>query len=179
MNNKAQLGRIITIFPVMLLIFIILGIYLITTGFAFLIKQPSVPANINSLDSEQILQKEITVNGEQTLLLNALIQFKQEKIDRSTIKKELDKLVNENNELLLLALGETPNPGDLGNAYEGSAPNNFVIKFNKQGNNANFDQTFREYRKKSLLKQTSFNLNNKGKIIKIYIEYYYGAQNNE
>ena len=68
----------------MLLIFIVLGIYLITTGFAFLIKQPSVPANINSLDSKQILQKEITVNGEQTIMLNALTQFKNKAITIGT-----------------------------------------------------------------------------------------------
>jgi len=172
MNNKAQLGRIITIFPVMLLIFIVLGIYLITTGFAFLIKQPSVPANINSLDSKQILQKEITVNGEQTIMLNALTQFKNKAIERSSLKQGLDKLVDKENNILLIAIAENENPG---NNLGGEASNNFVIKFNEEeGNFAAFHDFFSNYRKKGLLNQVSFTINNNGQLTKVYLEYYYG-----
>ncbi len=184
LNKKAQLGKVISSFPVMLLIFLIIAVYLILSVFAIEIKSPSLPAitatipgDIESIETQSILLNEITIKGEKITILDALIKFEEKEIERDDLYDELKKFVDKNNNILLLAIGENKNPG---NNLGGEALQNYVIKFNEDKiNSGSFSSTFANYRENGLLNQLSFNINTKDGLKKIYIESYYGRQINE
>lgn len=73
-NMRGQLGKIITTFPVMLLIFLVIVVYLLLSGFAFAVKSQSVPSVIEGVWTDNVLLKEIKINNENTLILDGFIR---------------------------------------------------------------------------------------------------------
>ncbi len=171
-NKKGQLGKIISSFSVMVLIFVVIAIYLVIAGSASLFKKASVYASIEDVDlNKDILLKEIEVSGEKFDILSALIRLNEDTLSRDEINDGLKKIINEGS-ILLLAKGENDEPGRL---TGGPGRNNFIIEF-KDGemlypNFGSYSSIFAKYRDKGLLKQASFDV--KGK--KLYVEYYYGG----
>lgn len=174
-DKGGQLGKIITTFPVMLLIFLIIGGYLILAGFAFGVKGVRVPASIEEVNLNNLLLKEIEINGEKITVLDALIKFEKYEIEKADIRKEIEKFENKGEYILLLAKGGSKYPG---NMLGGTGMNNMVIKF-KDGefsspNSASHQSYFTNYRKAGLLKQISLDIKGVNEKDRLYVEYYYG-----
>lgn len=176
-SKKGQLGKIITALPVLILIFFIIGIYLVLTGFAYVFKGASLFYFIEGVDTNDFLFHEIQINGQKMLLLDALIQFQEKKIERDMVNEEFKRLVDDQNNFLLLASGFSEMPGGL---LGGQERNNFIIKLidgeKKSPNYGSFHSTFGEYRRKGLLQERVFEIRREEGIQKFYIEFYFGRE---
>src|SRR3989344_1158940 len=175
-DKGGQLGKIISTFPVMLLIFLIIIVYLVLAVFAFGVKGEKVPVSIEKVNLDNLLLKEIEINGEKITVLDALIKFEKREIEKADIIKEVEKFENKEEYILLLAKGESQYPG---NMLGGTGMNNIVIKF-KDGefsspNSASHQSYFSNYRKAGLSKQISFDIKGINEKNRLYVEYYYGG----
>jgi len=176
-SKKGQLGKIITALPVLFLIFFIIGVYLVLTNFAYVFKGSSLFYFIEGVDNDDFLLHEIQINGQKMLLLDVLIQFQEKKIEREVVNDEFKRLVDDQNNLFLLASGFSEMPGG---SLGGAERNNFIIRLRDgektSPNYGSFHSIFGEYRRKGLLQEQVFEIREEEGIQKFYIEFYYGRE---
>jgi len=105
MNKKAQLGRIITTIPIMILVIVIIGFFIIMSAgiFAFKGKTSATPTSIHH-DNLLLQQIKIEINGqeEEMLILDAAIKMIKGEISESKLKESLKPLVNKQHPCLFL-----------------------------------------------------------------------------
>ena len=96
MNKKGILDKIITSFPVLLGVILVLTVYLVLSGIAFVIKGVNVPSSIeqDSGLNEGILFNEITIDGERMSIVHGLIKEASYKNEEHDIR---NKIGNEQN----------------------------------------------------------------------------------
>lgn len=190
MNKKAQLGKIISGFSIFIFLVVLMGIFILLSTGAAVIKHPKAKTASTYLPTENDLMLKlikIEVNGVERKMLvfdaYALFEnFKKEHEndieifsssiaeEREKLEKVLKELVSEGN-CLVLAKGNTPNPAG---QYGIDTTDDFFIK--RQNNEISSagegtrPQDSKNYRE--LLHKTDF-LNNAGE--KVYVEYYYGS----
>lgn len=179
-SKKGQLGKIITALPVLILIFFIIGVYLVLTSFAYVFKGASSFYFIEGVDVDDFLLHGVQINGQKMPLLDVLIQFQDEKIEREMVNEEFKRLVDDQNNFLLLASGFSEMPGGSLGAAE---RNNFIIRL-KDGEKTSpnygfFHSIFGEYRRKGLLQKQVFEIRREEGIQKFYIEFYFGREKYE
>lgn len=173
-ERRGQIGKILTSLPVLFILLFLLGIFLVLSTFAAR-SFATVPDAVGVWERD-VLLKEINVNGEKMLLIDGLIKLEHGRIGRDVLNEEIKKFVNEKNNALLLAKGESEEPGRL---TGGAGRNNFIVFYDNgvySPNLGSFSSHFAEYRNKGLLKGTFFEVRTGGIVKKIYIEYYYGRK---
>jgi len=172
LDKKGQLGKIITTFPIMLLIFLIIGGYLILAGFAFGVKGQKIPVSIEEVNLGDVIFKDIELNGEKIMLVDALIGLDEGIIKREEIDRGLEKAFNENKYVLLLNVESN----SLGRVFLGAivTKNIILLENNKITYSSRPLDILNNYRNEELLKKVSFNINKEGKKFNYNIEYYYG-----
>ena len=179
--KRGQLGKIITSFPVMILIFLIMAVYLLLTGLVFTIKGSSVPSEISSVELEPVLLKEINIEIDKTkknlLIFDAIAAYWNDKITIYQLGEELEDFMRRaSNEdyCLAIAQGLNENPAGL---LGGEAINDFFYRYKDgtmylEGNIGTKPGILRRYEGEGLLNQISFAVSNPNR--RIYVQYYYG-----
>ena len=91
-RGALELGKIITTIPIMILIFLVIAIYLILVVFIDFAKGPTVPAVLDFEDKgfNEILFKEINVDGELMSLVHGLIRAEINEMRCAIINSRLD-----------------------------------------------------------------------------------------
>ncbi len=91
MNKKGILDKIITSFPVLLAVILVLAIYLFLTGIAFSIKGAKAPDNVNydAGLSERVLFNEVMINGERMSVIHGLIKEAIYKNEEAEIRSKI------------------------------------------------------------------------------------------
>lgn len=76
MNRRGQSGKIIMTFGAIISVVLVIGILLVLSAFAFGIKQPEIPSQLESAEilEDSVLFKMIEVNGEKMTLLHGLMK---------------------------------------------------------------------------------------------------------
>ncbi len=73
-NRRAQIGKIVTSFPVMILIFFVIGIYIISAGFIYKIKEAPQSLSIEGVGFDDALLKEVKVRDQPMLIIDSLVK---------------------------------------------------------------------------------------------------------
>ena len=73
-DKRGQIEKVIETFPVMLLIFLIMGVFVFLSFSARVIKEPVKPGIVldNNIGRENILLKDVFINGNRYLIFDAL-----------------------------------------------------------------------------------------------------------
>jgi len=103
MNDKGQLDKIITTFPVMLLLFLLMAIYLFLAGGIFTLKGPSTPAYLESVNlagysGGDIMFKELDIMRDKNVLFfDAYELYKKGEIDSPFYFSGIEKMIISDN----------------------------------------------------------------------------------
>lgn len=104
MNKNGQIGKIVTSFPVMILIFVVIILYLISSGIArtALLKE-GIGIASSGVEIEPFLAKVISVKVEEVLseviVFDAFVLYKRGKVEREDLEKALLDKLNEKHSL--------------------------------------------------------------------------------
>ncbi len=109
-NKKAQLDKIITTLPVLILIFIIMGIFIIlATSITLLGDSPSEikPHSSTFYELDGLLTKPVQVKlssgqTEEMMVLDAFLLATEKRIEQDSLREELKKLLKEEGDCVLL-----------------------------------------------------------------------------
>ncbi|MBI2451662.1 hypothetical protein HYV50_01125 [Candidatus Pacearchaeota archaeon] len=108
-NKKAQLGKIIATFPVLILIVIIMAIFIILSMFIAALHKPESQKAFLSLQPQEnnLMLKEINIkfpdnSDKQMLVLEAFILYKNDEIKKDALDKSLQELIQEKNYCIIL-----------------------------------------------------------------------------
>ncbi len=74
LNKKGVAGKIITSFPVMILIFFIIAIYIISAAVLYKVKGAPSSLAIEGVELDNVLLKEIMIGEKRALLIDGLVQ---------------------------------------------------------------------------------------------------------
>ena len=168
-----MIGRIISTFPVLLLIFLILGVYLTLTVYSYVSIRPSVPDVVSSAEvNEDLMLKKINLNGEEMLVFDAVVLYWKEKITVYELGDLLKKMVEDDaitDYCLALAQGNSRSPAGLLGA---DAVNDFYYKYlgGDIANTGNKPEILLKYEGKGFFKEMNLMIDGKN----VYIQYYYG-----
>jgi len=111
MNKKAQLGKIISSFPAIILTFFIMLIFIFLAASFSVLKNPTFSrSSIFPLGTEDILLQSVSINNENYLFLEALYLNHQGILSRSQLFESINPLLNEKNNCYILLDDITP-PG--------------------------------------------------------------------
>ena len=178
-DKRGVIAKALSTLPVFLIIVFIIALFLVLTSFTTLFAKPTIPSKISSIESENILLKEIKLDidgrGKKILVFDALIMDREIKIEKEKIEMALgDLLMEEKKEghCIAIAQGGKNSAGQTG----GAAIDDFLIEFEggeiSSGNIGYNPLRLRLYEQKGLLREISFkNINEEERI---YLQYYYG-----
>ena len=179
-NKKAQMGKIITSLPVMLLIVVIMGIFIFLSAAASLFNSETFDAAASINPEDSLLLKNIQIQKDNKItempVLDACYEYYKKNIKRDELIEQLKKLVTEKNSCLGITIGETPNPSK----YSGlESLDYFLLILEKNGkvsvgHPGSVSASVTE-RYQSRLDSAELTLKDK----KLYIDYYLGACANE
>jgi hypothetical protein len=181
-NKRGQLGKIITNFPVILVVFLIMALFVVLAVFMASGRDAAVPgAFVYSLDEHLLLQK-IMVNGEQVKVFDAFVSYKLGKLEKNALRDELISLakskieryslVDDKNLCYVLVGSETKNP-----AIRKGRQDDFMIKvvegIDETSTNPGYvANVVNQYNSKGLLQQIVLERGLGDR--PLYIEYYQG-----
>jgi len=111
MNNRAQIGKIISSFPAILLTFFIMLIFIFLAASFSVLKNPTFSqSSIFPLGTEDILLQSISINNENYIFLEALYLNHQGTISRAQLFESINPLLNEKNNCYII-LDDISPPG--------------------------------------------------------------------
>ncbi len=177
-NKKSQLGHIISAPIVFIFVALVMfGFIVVAAGISILHKpSPSEISKVSFPANDLLLQKiKVQINNQEKeiLVIDALILYENDKLERNSLENELKRLLDTKNNCLAIAKGPSFNPiGKTG----GSARDDFFIVY--QNNNletgtiGSTPLSSLKYKEKNAVYKTSFK-NNKEEII--FVEYYIGG----
>ena len=170
-GRNGQMGKILTSFPTLIGIFIVIGLFLFLSATLAGLRGPNLEKAYFESGEDNLLLKKVDVHGRKMLVFEVIVDYKKEKIEREEVSNVLKGLVN-SGECLLLASGLDE---ESGSSLGGDERKNFI--FENLGdrmdslNPGSFHSVFARYRDKELLTQLRAEVSGK----EIYIEYYYGG----
>lgn len=163
-TKKGQIDKIITAFPVMLLVFLLMAVFIFLSVGAKGIKQPAFPGIIlgNQFSTDKnILLSEIELDGKSYALLEGLFlignnvaprQSEEERVFYSKFTPEIVKLAGGNCLILL-------------------TPENYIFVHNRVFDLGSRDRTMVSYREAEKIQHLDLIIDGK----KSFVEYYYGG----
>lgn len=172
MDRKGQIGKLVVTVPVMILVVVIMLGFVGLSYISSISHSSKNLAKSNFEGSEDILLlKKVNLDQTQILVMDLMVKLNKKEIERDKVKEILSSLVNQNNNCLLLAYGESGNPG----SYTGGKErNNLVIQFIngefKEINLGSQHSKFAEYRDKGLLQDQKIVVDGAD----LYLDYYHG-----
>lgn len=161
-EKKAQIDKIIETFPVMLLIFLLMGIFIFLSVGAKSIKQPSFPeitVNVPGADNLLLREIELFVNKEmkKMFVFDALMLVERGEIGRNDFEKANLDLTKKEEKCVILIKGHTDKKLITGNRY-------FYTDYDwRFDNGKKFYYDEKTYRERGLLNFLSLTAENKGK----------------
>ena len=169
-GKRGQMGKIITSFPVLIGIFIVIGLFLFLSGVLAGLRGPNLEKAYFESGEEDLLLREVSIDGKEMLVFEAIVKYRKDKIEREEIAVVLESLINDG-ECLLLAHGSGGEPGG---SLGGEERENFVFE-NSGGvvsslNPGSFHSVFARYRYEGLLEKLKTGFSGE----EIYFEYYLG-----
>lgn len=199
LNKKGQeIGNLLPLFPLLILIFLLMGIFIVLAMGMSLGKSKTVPQFFSEIPEEDLMFKPISLQitgivlPEMNIVLDAIIE--DIKRERASLEKKavepiihaplvdaLKKLVDNKNNLLIYAYGEAPMPSlqaESPASFDKGHPHIYLRYENGKiyEENTLTDQesrtAMRPYFEKGDMRSLSFVDKNDGK--RIYIDYYYG-----
>lgn len=161
-GKKGQIDKIIETFPVMLLIFLLMGIFIFLSFGAKGIKQPSYPEiTVNVPGWDNLLLKEIDISFNKEMkkmfVFDAIILVEREEISRDDLEKAILDLTKKEEKCAILIKGHSDKKLITGNRYFYT---DYDWRFDK-GKGFYYDE--KTYREKGLLNFLSLITENKGK----------------
>lgn len=174
-GKRGQVDKIISTFPVMLLVFLLMAVFLFLSVGAKGIKQPAFPEiTINVQKGDNLLLKEIEISmDEQTkkmFVFDAVILVESGEIKRDDVEKAILELSKREGKCAILIKGHT-------DKILITRKNYFYTDYDWRFNNGwEFYYDEAPYREKGLLNFISVNLNKpENKREDVRLIYYYGG----
>lgn len=178
-NKKAQMGKIIVTFPVMLIIVVIMALFIfLSFTISALHKPSSFQASETTSTEKNLLMQKVkipTIDQEKYVLVLDAIQLYENKLtSRSIFEESLKELLNSKTNCVAIAksLNENPSSEKGGAAYD-----DILIEFIDEqtfvtGTVGSIPLELQKYKEKNLFNKFSFK--NKDSQL-IFVEYYYGV----
>lgn len=103
-NKKAQLGKIITTLPVLIILILLMAVFVALSAGAFLFKGKAQPEAVasNVLPEENLFFKTIKINNEKMLVIDSVSLMLGGKITPGEIELALRPLAHQNNACVVL-----------------------------------------------------------------------------
>jgi len=170
-GKRGQMGKIITSFPVLIGIFIVIGLFLFLSGVLAGLRGPNLEKAYFESGEEDLLLREVSIDGKEMLVFEAIVKYRQGEVEREEVDGILKEIVNKDGWCLLLAHGSGGEPGG---SLGGEERENFVFE-NSGGvvsslNPGSFHSVFARYRYEGLLEKLKTGFSGE----EIYFEYYLG-----